>query len=154
MNQSEDGRKEKPPKAVISGFKRFSPICRRHVVAETGIEPVRQRLRILSPLRLPISSLGDSVHNYGRGRHFSEKLSAAGKPCRFMFPAWYPSTHGISMTSMTPSSIYMDADCLPVKSLSSSEVIVQNLFSFSRQAPFHRFRTRKQRLQPATAKLV
>lgn len=39
-----------------------------------------------------------------------------------MFPAWYPSTHGISMTSMTPSSIYMDADCLPVKSLSSSEV--------------------------------
>ena len=52
------------------------------------------------------------------------------------------------------SSIYMDADCLPVKSLSSSEVIVQNLFSFSRQAPFHRFRTRKQRLRPATAKLV
>ena len=82
MNQSEDGRKEKPPKAVISGFKRFSPICRRLVVAETGIEPVRQRLRILSPLRLPISSLGDSVHNYGRGRHFSEKLSVAGKPCR------------------------------------------------------------------------
>ncbi len=82
MNQSEVGRKEKPPKAVISGFKRFSPICRRQVVAETGIEPVRQRLRILSPLRLPISSLGDSVHNYGRGRHFSEKLSVAGKPFR------------------------------------------------------------------------
>ena len=66
-----------------------------------------------------------------------------------MFPAWYPSTHGISMTSMTPSSIYMDADCLPVKSLSSSEVSVQNLFSFSRQAPIHRFLTRKQRLRPA-----
>ena len=78
MNQSEDGRKEKPPKAVISGFKRFSPICRRLVVAETGIEPVRQRLRILSPLRLPVSSFRHRSRSTKKGNQMFPLLQCSG----------------------------------------------------------------------------